>query len=83
VSRKAEVKSPAGTEGDAKWSDTTDQSEAYEDCENRLNRPYTFVVLALLILIKSPVMILRTTTDLFPSIIIPRTSGRGSPGARS
>src|SRR5271167_1578801 len=36
-----------------------------------LNRPYTFIVLALLILIMSPVMILRTPTDIFPSINIP------------
>jgi multidrug efflux pump subunit AcrB len=36
-----------------------------------LDRPYTFVVLALLIFILSPVMILRTPTDIFPSIDIP------------
>src|SRR5215467_8526880 len=36
-----------------------------------LNRPYTFIVLALLILILSPVVILRTPTDIFPSIDIP------------
>jgi CzcA family heavy metal efflux pump len=36
-----------------------------------LDRPYTFVVLALLILILSPVMILRTPTDIFPNINIP------------
>ena len=36
-----------------------------------LDRPYTFIVLALLILILSPVMILRTPTDIFPSIDIP------------
>ena len=36
-----------------------------------LNRPYTFIVLALLILILSPVVILRTPTDIFPSINIP------------
>src|ERR1700739_4300775 len=36
-----------------------------------LTRPYTFIVLALLILIISPVVILRTPTDLFPSIDIP------------
>jgi len=36
-----------------------------------LNRPYTFIVLALLILILSPVMILRTPTDIFPNIKIP------------
>jgi CzcA family heavy metal efflux pump len=36
-----------------------------------LERPYTFIVLALLILILSPVMILRTPTDIFPNINIP------------
>src|ERR1700753_2091941 len=36
-----------------------------------LNRPYTFIVLALLILILSPVVILRTPPDIFPSINIP------------
>src|SRR6202162_3427135 len=36
-----------------------------------LNRPYTFIVLALLILIMSPVIIFRTPTDIFPNINIP------------
>jgi CzcA family heavy metal efflux pump len=36
-----------------------------------LSRPYTFIVLALLILILSPVIILRTPTDIFPDINIP------------
>jgi multidrug efflux pump subunit AcrB len=36
-----------------------------------LNRPYTFIVLAVLILILSPVIILRTPTDIFPNINIP------------
>src|SRR5580658_4077816 len=36
-----------------------------------LNRPYTFIVMALLILIISPIVILRTPTDIFPSIDIP------------
>ena len=36
-----------------------------------LNRPYTFIVLALLILIMSPVAILRMPTDIFPVINIP------------
>jgi len=36
-----------------------------------LDRPYTFVVLALLILILSPLVILRTPTDIFPNIDIP------------
>ncbi len=39
-----------------------------------LNRPYTFIVLALLILILSPVVILRTPTDIFPNIDIPVVS---------
>ena len=36
-----------------------------------LDRPYTFLVLALLILLVSPVMILRTPADIFPNINIP------------
>jgi CzcA family heavy metal efflux pump len=36
-----------------------------------LRRPYTFVVMALLILILSPVVINRTPTDIFPDINIP------------
>jgi multidrug efflux pump subunit AcrB len=36
-----------------------------------LNRPYTFIVLALLVIIASPVVILRTPTDIFPNINIP------------
>ena len=36
-----------------------------------LDRPYTFIVLALLILILSPVVILGTPTDIFPNINIP------------
>jgi multidrug efflux pump subunit AcrB len=36
-----------------------------------LSRPYTFVVLALLILILSPIVIMRTPTDIFPNIDIP------------
>jgi len=39
-----------------------------------LNRPYTFVVLALLILLVSPLVILRTPTDIFPNIAIPVVS---------
>jgi multidrug efflux pump subunit AcrB len=39
-----------------------------------LNRPYTFVVCALLILLVSPVIILRTPTDIFPNINIPVVS---------
>ena len=36
-----------------------------------LDRPYTFIILALLILILSPVAILNTPTDIFPNINIP------------
>ncbi len=36
-----------------------------------LSRPYTFIVLALTILIISPIVILRTPVDIFPNINIP------------
>ncbi len=36
-----------------------------------LSRPYTFIVLALLILLISPIVIFRTPTDIFPNINIP------------
>ncbi|MES1261313.1 MAG: efflux RND transporter permease subunit [Acidobacteriota bacterium] len=36
-----------------------------------LARPYTFIVLALLIILISPLVILRTPTDIFPNIDIP------------
>jgi multidrug efflux pump subunit AcrB len=36
-----------------------------------LNRPYTFIVLALLILLISPLVILRTPVDIFPNVNIP------------
>ncbi|MDQ2710625.1 MAG: efflux RND transporter permease subunit [Acidobacteriota bacterium] len=36
-----------------------------------LQRPYTFIVLALLIFLVSPIVILRTPTDIFPNINIP------------
>ena|SRR5215467_10789833 len=36
-----------------------------------LRRPYTFVVMALLILLLTPVVLLRTPTDIFPNIDIP------------
>jgi multidrug efflux pump subunit AcrB len=39
-----------------------------------LERPYTFIVLAILILLLSPVVILRTPTDIFPNINIPVVS---------
>lgn len=39
-----------------------------------LRRPYTFVVLAILLLLGGPLAILRTPTDIFPSIDIPVVS---------
>ena len=36
-----------------------------------LRRPYTFVVVSILLLILGPVTILRTPTDIFPNIDIP------------
>ena len=39
-----------------------------------LRRPYTFVVMALVIIILTPLTILRTPTDIFPSIDIPVVS---------
>jgi CzcA family heavy metal efflux pump len=39
-----------------------------------LNRPYTFVVVALMILLVSPVAVMRTPTDIFPNINIPVVS---------
>ncbi|HYK63164.1 MAG TPA: efflux RND transporter permease subunit [Bryobacteraceae bacterium] len=39
-----------------------------------LDRPYTFLILGLLILILAPVAILRTPTDIFPNIDIPVVS---------
>src|SRR6202050_768802 len=36
-----------------------------------LDRPYTFVVLALLILVLSPLAILQTPKDVFPNVDIP------------
>src|SRR5271169_3853439 len=39
-----------------------------------LSRPYTFIVLGILILLLSPAVILRTPTDIFPNINIPVVS---------
>jgi len=39
-----------------------------------LSRPYTFIVMAILLLILGPLAILRTPTDIFPSIDIPVVS---------
>ena len=36
-----------------------------------LKRPYTFIVMALLILLVSPLVIMRTPTDIFPNVNIP------------
>src|SRR6202011_4383265 len=36
-----------------------------------LNRPYTFVVAALLLLLVTPFVVIKTPTDIFPSINIP------------
>ena len=39
-----------------------------------LRRPYTFVVMAILILVGGVISILRTPTDIFPNIDIPVVS---------
>src|SRR5713226_1354271 len=39
-----------------------------------LSRPYTFVVLALLLFLAAPVMLLRTPVDIFPAINVPVVS---------
>src|SRR5438046_7130304 len=39
-----------------------------------LRRPYTFVVVALLLLLLTPFVLLRTPTDIFPAIDIPVVS---------
>jgi multidrug efflux pump subunit AcrB len=39
-----------------------------------LKRPYTFVVLSLLLFIVGPVVVLRTPVDIFPDIDIPVVS---------
>src|SRR5260370_9470650 len=39
-----------------------------------LSRPYTFVVMALLLFLVSPVVMMRTPVDIFPSINIPVVS---------
>ena len=36
-----------------------------------LRRPYTFVVAALLLVLLTPLILLRTPTDIFPAINIP------------
>ena len=39
-----------------------------------LSRPYTFIVLAILLFIMGPLAIMRTPTDIFPNINIPVVS---------
>ena len=39
-----------------------------------LTRPYTFVVAALLLLLVTPFVLIKTPTDIFPSINIPVVS---------
>ena len=39
-----------------------------------LSRPYTFIVLALMLLIIGPLTLMRTPTDIFPDINIPVVS---------
>src|SRR5579862_2857703 len=39
-----------------------------------LNRPYTFIVLAIVLLILAPIVLMRTPTDIFPNIDIPVVS---------
>ena len=54
-----------------------------------LRRPYTFVVAALLLVLLTPFILLRTPTDIFPAINIPVISiiwqytGPGRPGDRT
>jgi CzcA family heavy metal efflux pump len=36
-----------------------------------LNRPYTFIVFALMIILMTPIVLMRTPTDIFPAIDIP------------
>ena len=42
-----------------------------------LRRPYTFVVAALVLILLTPLILLRTPTDIFPSINIPVISKNG------
>jgi hypothetical protein len=41
-----------------------------------LRRPYTFVVAALILLLLTPYLLLRTPTDIFPSINIEKSGTR-------
>ena len=62
----------------ATWPKVRDPSSRYAEfmwiVKLALNRPYTFLVAALLILIISPIVILRMPVDIFPSIDIPVVS---------
>jgi multidrug efflux pump subunit AcrB len=42
-----------------------------------LRRPYTFLVMALLILLATRLVLLKMSTDIFPEINIPVISSRG------
>jgi len=44
------------------------------DCQTSIKRPYTFVVMSILILILGSLAIVRTPTDIFPNINIPVVS---------
>ena len=46
-----------------------------------LRRPYTFVVVALLLLILGPIFIVRTPSDIFPNIDIPVINVIEQPGS--
>ena len=63
--------SPASAPGTARWCRTTKARFMIALVRIALSRPYTFVVLALLLLIIGPLAALRTPTDIFPDIRIP------------
>jgi multidrug efflux pump subunit AcrB len=48
-----------------------------------MDRPYTFIEMALQILLLSPIAILRTPVDMFPNINIKCCSAQPSPIAES
>ena len=55
------------------WASSLKKATSHVD-RLALRRPYTFVVTALLILITTPFVLLRTPTDIFPAIKIPVVS---------
>src|SRR5580698_2371438 len=59
------------SEADANRRHRSTRTQAMWIVRLALNRPYTFIVLALLILLLSPAVILHTPTDIFPNINIP------------